>query len=159
MGWRALMAAAIGCAPVLAQTADAEAPGDKDVPVKALLKRIEELEASQRQMQQKIDQLTAASTSQSPVQPRPAVAPAAVVEQAADNASDEEHVTTLGPLKLQAFGDFEFGRPWFEQIPPGGLVGTTNSFTVGDFDLVHQHAHFRSRKRIRGAAGDVGLHQ
>lgn len=38
-------------------------------------------------------------------------------------------------MKLQAFGDFEFGRPWFAQVPPGGFVGTTNSFTVGDFDL------------------------
>jgi hypothetical protein len=130
-----LVAATIGCALALAQTADADAPGDKDVPVKALLKRIEELEASQRLMQQKIDQLTGASTSQRPVQPRPPVTAAPVVEQAADSASDEEHVTTLGPLKLQAFGDFEFGRPWFEQSLPGGLAGTTNSFTVGDFDL------------------------
>jgi len=128
-----LLAAALGSAPALAQTADSESPGIRDVPVQALLKRIEELEASQRQMQQKIDQLTGPTIRTTP--PEPAPAPAPVVEQAADNASDEGHVTTLGPLKLQAFGDFEFGRPWFAQVPPGGFAGSTNSFTVGDFDL------------------------
>ena len=32
-GVACVIAAAMGCAPVLAQTADADAPGDKDVPV------------------------------------------------------------------------------------------------------------------------------
>jgi hypothetical protein len=132
-----LVAAVIGAAPAPAQTADAEAPGDKDVPVKALLKRIEELEASQKQMQQTIDQLKGATPAQAlvpPVGPGPLPAPVQA-SAAADSASDEEHVTSLGPLKLQAFGDFEFGRPWFAQIPPGGFASSTNSFTMGDFDL------------------------
>jgi hypothetical protein len=130
-----LVAAVIGLAPALAQAADSEAPGEKDVSVKALLKRIEEMEASQKQMQQTIDQLRGAQPLvQSAVPPAPPPVPPAA-EQETDNASEEGHVTTLGPLKLQAFGDFEFGRPWFAQVPPGGFVASTNSFTVGDFDL------------------------
>ena len=129
-----LLAAAIGFAPAMARAADVEAPGDKDVPVRALLKRIEELEASQKQMQQTIDQLKGGPTLSQPVA-QPVAQPAPVVEQASSDAPDDTHVTSLGPLKLQAFGDFEFGRPWFQSLPPGGLVGATNSFTVGDFDL------------------------
>jgi len=132
-----LLAAAIGFAPAMAQAADVEAPGDKDVPVRALLKRIEELEASQKQMQQTIDQLKGPTLSQPVAQP--VAQPAPAVEQVSSDvpgdAPDDTHVTSLGPLKLQAFGDFEFGRPWFQSLPPGGLPGSTNSFTVGDFDL------------------------
>ena len=128
-----LVAVVIGSAPAMAQTADSEAPGTRDVPVQVLLKRIEELEASQKQMQQKIDQLTGQTMRTTP--PQPAPAPAPVVEQVAQSVPDDDHVTTLGPLHLQAFSDFDFGRPWFEKPPPGGLAGTTNSFTVGDFDL------------------------
>ena len=128
-----LVAVVIGSTPGVAQTADSEAPGTRDVPVQVLLKRIEELEASQKQMQQKIDQLTGQTMRTTP--PQPAPAPAPVVEQVAQSVPDDDHVTTLGPLHLQAFSDFDFGRPWFEKPPPGGLAGTTNSFTVGDFDL------------------------
>ena len=132
-----LLAAAIGFAPAMVRAADVEAPGDKDVPARALLKRIEELEASQKQMQQTIDQLKGPTLSQPVAQP--VTQPAPVVEQvssdAPSDAADDTHVTSLGPLKLQAFGDFEFGRPWFENLPHGGVAGTTNSFTVGDFDL------------------------
>jgi hypothetical protein len=132
MAW--LLAVAIGCAPMVVKAADAEAPGDKDVSVKALLKRIDEMEASQKHMQETIDQLRGGVPVQSlvppVVQPTPAPVPEPVAEQ-----EEDEHITSLGPLKLQAFGDFEFGRPWFAQIPPGGYPGTTNAFTVGDFDL------------------------
>jgi hypothetical protein len=136
-----LLTAAIGFAPGMALAADVEAPGDKDVPVQALLKRIEELEASQKQMQRTIDQLKGPALSQPVAQPvaeRPAPPPQAVEQVSGDvpgDAPDDAHVTSLGPLKLQAFSDFEFGRPWFENLPPRGLTGTTNSFTVGDFDL------------------------
>jgi hypothetical protein len=132
MAW--LLAVAIGCAPIVGRAADAEAAGDKDVSVKALLKRIEEMEASQKQMQQTIDQLRGAAPAQSLVPPVAQSTSAPVPEPAAEQTEDD-HVTSLGPLKLQAFSDFEFGRPWFEKPPPGGLAGTTNSFGVGDFDL------------------------
>lgn len=124
-----LVVGVMGCVPAWAQSAAAEAPGETNASVQALMKRIEELEASQRQMQMKINQLTAGPTSSSV--PAPAPEP---VTQEAPIVSDDE-VTNLGPLKIQAFGDFNFGRPWFQQVPPGGLAGTTNSFTVGDFDL------------------------
>ena len=135
LAWLAV--AVIGCAPAFGQGASSEGPAKNDVSVGAMLKRIEELEASQKLMQQTIDQLRGAAApakSEAASASTPAVEPAAV-EQAAQTASDEEHVTALGPLKLQAFSDFDFGRPWFEKQPLGGLSGSTNSFTIGDFDL------------------------
>src|ERR1700744_5515468 len=87
-----LVAVAIGSAPAVAQTADVEAPGTKDVPVQALLKRIEELEASQKQMQQRIDQLTGPAIRTTPPEPAPVLVP--VVEQTTpDDASSGEHIT------------------------------------------------------------------
>jgi len=41
----------------------------------------------------------------------------------------------LGPVEFQGFSDFDYGRAWFEKQPPGGLVGTPNSFGIGDLDL------------------------
>ena len=41
----------------------------------------------------------------------------------------------LGPVQLDGFSDIDYGRAWFEKLPPGGLKGSTNSFNVGDFDL------------------------
>ena len=156
MAW--LVAAAIGMAPAVAQTADSEAPGIKDVPVQALLKRIEELEASQRQMQQKIDQLTGPTHPHSAARARRPPRPGGGTNMRI-MSSDDDHVTALGPLKLQAFGDFDFGRPWFEKSPPGGLAGTTNSFTVGDFDLFTNTRISDHCNRIGRAADHVGLHQ
>ena len=123
----------------------------KDVSVHALLQRIEELEASQKQMQARIDQLTGSAptapggarsasaatlaSSDAAVAQGAQTAEAARAAQEAQDASDQEHVASLGPLKLQGFTDFNFGRPWLEQQPPGGLAGTANSFNIGDFDL------------------------
>lgn len=67
-----MVAVVIGSTAAMAQTADVEAPGTKDVPVQALLKRIEELEASQKQMQQRIDQLTGPTIRTTPPEPPPA---------------------------------------------------------------------------------------
>lgn len=128
-----LVVAAIGCPLALGQAAS-ETLGSKDVPVLTLLKRIEELEASQKLMQQKIDQLTG-GTARQPVQAEPAASPSATAERPAEAVADDDHVTTIGPLKLQAFSNFDFGRPWFEKLPEGGLTGSKNSFTLGDFDL------------------------
>ncbi len=123
----------LGAAPALAQSSPAQ-PTTEDPSIQLLLKRIEELEASQKQMQQRLDKLTgtpaapAAAPLPMPAEPsEPAAVPA--------DDSDDGHIHTLGPVQFQGFTDFDFGRAWFDQLPPGGLPGTPNSFTLGDFDL------------------------
>jgi len=38
-------------------------------------------------------------------------------------------------LLFRGYSDFGYGRPLFEKRPEGGLRGSTNFFTLGDFDL------------------------
>jgi hypothetical protein len=110
-----------------------------------LLKRIDEMEASQQKMQAKIDQLIGAQAAVT-VSPAPMPAPAAQPAVAASVAPPEpvasvvadepdDHMHRLGPVEFQGFSDFDYGRAWFEKQPPGGLVGTPNSFGIGDLDL------------------------
>jgi hypothetical protein len=136
--WSWLASAVIGCSALWAQPPAPQA-SPNDVSVQALLKRIEELESSQKQMQAKIEQLTgsapAGSRSASDGAAAAIAAQAAQAAQTAQDATDEDHVTSLGPVKLQGFSDFDFGRPWFEKQPANGLRGSTNSFNIGDFDL------------------------
>jgi hypothetical protein len=84
-----LVVAAIGCPLALGQAAS-ETLGSKDVPVLALLKRIEELEASQKLMQQKIDQLTG-GTARQPLQAEPVVSHFATAEPPAEAIADDDH--------------------------------------------------------------------
>ena len=65
----------------------------------------------------------AVSTVSTPIPEAPAVA----------LAGNEGH--SLGPLQLRGFSDLGFGRALFEKMPPDGLHGSSNSFTIGDFDL------------------------
>jgi hypothetical protein len=123
--------AAVLCCAGAAQTGD----GTKvsDLSVESLLKKINELELAQKQMQEKLDKLTAAAPA-APV--APVMPPAAPQEAAqADDPDEPSDGHTLGPVKFQGFSNFDFGRPWFEKQPPGGLITSTRSFTVGDFDL------------------------
>ena len=99
-----------------------------------LLKKIDELEAVQKRMQDKLDRLTA------PAAAAPSALPTAVDESqaapemaAADPAAGESHA--LGPIEFRGFSDFDYGRAWFEKLPPGGLQGSPHSFNIGDFDL------------------------
>jgi hypothetical protein len=98
--------------------AQADSGTEKSESAEVLRKRIDELEATQKQMQEKIDALS------------PAAAPA-------DTSSPDpgDHTHTLGPVQFQGFSDVDYGRAWFNQIPAGGLAGTPQSFTIGDFDL------------------------
>jgi hypothetical protein len=52
---------------------------------------------------------------------------------AADTSPADYH--TLGPLEFRGYSDFSFGRPSFETLPSGGLPGSPQSFSLGDFDL------------------------
>jgi hypothetical protein len=113
-----------------------------------LLKRIDEMEASQQKMQAKIDQLIGAQAAVTVSHAPPTQAPAPVAQPAvaasvappepvASVVADEpdDHMHRLGPVEFQGFSDFDYGRAWFEKQPPGGLVGTPNSFGIGDLDL------------------------
>src|SRR6266481_4752941 len=72
-----------------------------------------------------------------------AAAPAAQPPEAATTPPPETVETqpeallahVLGPVQLHGFSDIDYGRAWFEKLPPGGQKGSTNSFNVGDFDL------------------------
>jgi len=134
---RLLLALTVGVAlsgiPARSQSSP-DGSGEKDISIQRLLQRIDELEASQKQLREKLDKLTGSSE----VAPSAAVVEAAPSAASADTASgseESEHVHALGPVKFQGFSDFDYGRAWFEKLPPGGLVGSTNSFNIGDFDL------------------------
>jgi hypothetical protein len=123
------------CMPALAQ-------GDNNSQARLdlLLKRIEELEASQKRMQDTIEQLkvatvpAAAIVASAPAAPAPtAVAPAPEPVPADDSSQAGMH--TLGPVQFSGFTDFSYGRAVFENLPAGGLAGTANGFGIGDFDL------------------------
>jgi hypothetical protein len=133
--------------PVLAQS-NPEPANDQAAVIDRLLKRIDEMEASQQKMQAKIDQLIGAqaAVTVSPAPPTQAPAPVAQPAVAASVAPPEpvasvvadepdDHMHRLGPVEFQGFSDFDYGRAWFEKQPPGGLVGTPNSFGIGDLDL------------------------
>jgi hypothetical protein len=117
---------------------DLEAVKQQAAMIDRLLKRIDDLEASQQRMQAKIDQLSGQSTPAVATQPSlPAQAAVAQPEPPAPVAVEEpqEHTHRLGPVEFQGFSDFDYGRAWFEKQPPGGIVGSPNSFNIGDFDL------------------------
>jgi len=135
--------AGLPVAPVFAQS-DPPPGQDQAANIDRLLKRIDELEASQKRMQEKIDQLSGAGNAApapagpapAPVAPAPVPAVAVQPEPAVASVADEpDHTHQLGPVEFQAFSDFDYGRAWFEKLPPGGLVGSPNSFNIGDFDL------------------------
>jgi hypothetical protein len=119
---------------------NAHAGGDKavqttDPTIERLLKKIEEMEAVQKRMQEKLDSLTAgpsATQQGAGTAVSPAVA-AELVQADAGDVSAGDH--SLGPVTFRGFTDFDYGRPWFEKLPAGGLIGSPNSFNIGDFDL------------------------
>jgi hypothetical protein len=101
--------------------------------VDALIRKINDLEAVQKQMQDKLDRLTGVA----PVAPAPPpAAPAEVAQAVAETTSAESSEGhTLGPVQFRGFSDFNLGTPWFEKQPPGGVNGAPRSFNIGDFDL------------------------
>ncbi len=102
--------------------------------IERLLKRIDELEATQKRMQDKLDSLAPAAVAAPSTLPAAIEASQTVPEMAAaDPGAGESHA--LGPIEFRGFSDFDYGRAWFEKLPPGGLQGSPHSFNIGDFDL------------------------
>jgi len=97
--------------------------------IRQLQKRIDELEASQKSLQEKVEKLSAAAP--------PGASPETPVPQQQEETVPAEtpapHI--LGPVQLHGFSDLDYGRAWFEKLPPGGLRGSPTSFNIGDFDL------------------------
>jgi hypothetical protein len=119
------------CTTAAAQTA--RNANDKDALVEVLIKKINELEASQKQMQDKLDRLTGVAPAAPVVPP---VAPPEAAQAAAESTNpDSSDGHTLGPVQFRGFSDFNLGSPWFEKQPPGGMNGASRSFNIGDFDL------------------------
>ncbi|HEX3745510.1 MAG TPA: hypothetical protein VHW09_16315 [Bryobacteraceae bacterium] len=68
-----------------------------------------------------------------PAPQTPAADAAVLAAITPDTAQGDEH--TLGPLEFRGYSDIGFGRPIFSTLPSGGLAGSTQSFSLGDFDL------------------------
>ena len=119
------------------QTPGAEQPA-RDKTIETLTRKIADLEATQKQMQEKIDKLGGGPVSSAqPQTPAPVHETAADQSDPADTPSPDpsESMHTLGPVQFQGFTDFNYGRPWFEKLPETGLAGSPRSFNIGDFDL------------------------
>jgi len=112
---------------VQAQSAPA---AEQDPVIERMQKRIDDLEASQKQMLEALNKLGLAATSA----PAPIEAAPVPVEPV-ETAPETPIAHVLGPIQFHGFSDINFGRPWFEKLPAGGLKGSTQSFNVGDFDL------------------------
>ena len=129
---------ALSCPHVKAQ-APPEAGRDKAL-IQQLLSRINQLEASQKQMQEKLEKLATRTQEAAPATtPTPAPASAVAAETpppVEEPTTQEPEAHVLGPIQFNGFADFNYGRPPTSTLPPGtGLVGSTNSFNIGDFDL------------------------
>jgi hypothetical protein len=123
----------------LAQTSD------PDAATAALLKRVSDLERSLAEVKAELIThstpaavVPVAAPSVPVATPSDAAATPVVADQtpatvAPDSSAPEAH--TLGPIQFRVFTDFNYGQPTFDNLPPGGLRGSTMSFGVGDFDL------------------------
>jgi hypothetical protein len=122
--------------PVFAQS-DSDAVKQQAATIDRLRKRIDDLEASQQRTQAKIDQLPGQGTPVAVAASQPEVPVQAAAVQPVPVVADqpEERTHRLGPVEFQGFSDFDYGRAWFENLPPGGIAGSPNSFSIGDFDL------------------------
>jgi hypothetical protein len=105
---------------------------DQTVLIQQLLKRIDQLEATQKQMQEQLNK--GAAPAQTATVERAQLVPAAE-EAPAEQSTDASGAHVLGPVQFRGFSDFNYGQAWFEKLPPGGLKGSPRSFTSGDFDL------------------------
>src|SRR5882724_4804487 len=110
----ALVAFTLVCAYSVRGQGSQEPPADKEL-VQQLLKRISDLEASQKLTQENLEKMSVAAA------PAPEVTPPPVTE-AAPEAPPETPVThVLGPVQFNGFSDVNYGRAWFEKLPPAGL--------------------------------------
>src|SRR4051794_19675254 len=114
-------------------SAQSPAPDDRTA---ELLKKVEDLEKSLSAVKSELAQAGLVGPASVAPATAPAPAPEAPVTTAqpvSGLAQNDNH--SLGPLQFRGYSDFGFGRPLFEKLPPRGLPGSTQSFTLGDFDL------------------------
>ena len=138
--------AALTLAPAQArQTADTKTD---DPQVERLLKRIEDLEArlkglEDKESKEKSQPVAAPATAPATESKPPAAAPTPPPQPAADQAAADavlqeavnESSLQFGRLQFRGFSDITIGRPLEENLPDTGLAGSHYSFTVGDLSL------------------------
>jgi len=123
--------AILACSPAGAQSSS-DAMNDREL-IQQLVKRIEELETTQKLTQERLERLARPAPA---VEPASVAAPVTAMEaEQASAATESEKSHVLGPLQFRGFTDINYGRALFEKLPPAGLRGSANSFNVGDFDL------------------------
>jgi hypothetical protein len=132
------------CGALAGQTAPPAAPSDGTA-IERMAQRVEELQNELNQLKEQIAKSRAtpegatasppaAASAGATVNPaEPPVAPAPPTEVQTDDDQSTSH--KLGPFRMQGFSDITFGRPVFNVLPNGVLYTSTNSFSLGDFDL------------------------
>src|ERR1700685_5568 len=151
----------LGLLPVAAQEAPPSAA--KTLTPEALAQLLQQLRAQDARLQEleaQVAQLKSAQASKgaSESSAPPANSAAPSTEAGAVSTPSEAHPTetvatptvetpqdatppepainhVLGPVQFNGFSDIDYGRAWFELLPPGGLKDFPNSFAIGDFDL------------------------
>jgi hypothetical protein len=130
-----------------------DGPGPEEL-IQRLQKRIDQLEASQKVMQEKIDYIgSAPPAAQAPE------APATPATETVETQPEAPLAHVLGPVQLHGFSDIDYGRAWFEKLPPGGLKGSTNSHQCRGLRSLHQYPTFRQLEHAGRDAGLIGLLQ
>lgn len=131
--------ALIPAAPAGAQTAASTA-----AETAALTKKVAELELALSEIKAELARRpagvqeaaavpTTAGTASAPASGAVSNAGGQELDSQPDNVNNDVH--KLGPLEFHGYGALSFGRAVFSNPPPGGLAGTGQSFSLGDFDL------------------------
>ncbi|HEY1758549.1 MAG TPA: hypothetical protein VGG72_24475 [Bryobacteraceae bacterium] len=126
----------LGTPAIAQQTSDPQT-------MEQLLKRLSELEARLKEVEARNPPAPTGAPAAAPaVAPgEPVSAAVSAADQAEANAILQQAASgnatghTFGKMSIVGFSDFTFGRPLEENLPPGGVAGSSNSFTMGDLSL------------------------
>ena len=122
--------------------------------IERLQKRIDQLEASQKVMQEKIDHMGAAAPAAQP--PEVAATPP---PETVETQPEAPLAHVLGPVQLHGFSDIDYGRAWFEKLPPGRTERIYELLQCRGFRSLHQYPTFRQLEHAGREAGLIGLLQ
>jgi hypothetical protein len=124
-------------ATALAVSGPAQSSAPTDPETLALARKIEALERALAEVKAELAQRPNATSipSASPVPAQAALPPATISDPMLAGMPADSDAHTLGPLQFHGYSNFSYGRSPFDKLPPGNLSNSTNSFSMGDFDL------------------------
>jgi hypothetical protein len=118
----------MNCSPARASSPDSFA--DQDTQIQVLLERIEQLEAEQRELRDRVTELEKQQTSDSARKPKPSpsqTTPTAPTEEPSELPEPEKMDVSRTLLNIRGFGDFG--------LYGGNQKGQTTSFSIGELNL------------------------